>query len=92
MRLTALFLMALLIGCAENNKIEKTSMSPENPFNVALNEPIDYARVTSTHLKAYVSVTISNAVKGLDEIKMTDELNFENTFGAYDRISNDNVK
>jgi thimet oligopeptidase len=88
-RLTLLFLAILLISCSKETKNEKLALSADNPFNVTLNKPVDYANVTADHLKAYVNVTISNAVLDLDNIKTTDTLSFENTFGIYDRISND---
>lgn len=89
MRLTLLFLIALLLGSPYETKIEKLVMSADNPFNVKLNEPIDYANVTANHVEAYVHVTITNAVLELENIKTTDNLSFENTFGAYDRVVND---
>lgn len=89
MRLLLLLFATLLMGCSNESKTEKIKMSADNPFNVALNEPIDYAKVTAGHIEAYVDVTISNAVIDLKKIKATDELSFETTFGAYDRISND---
>lgn len=89
MRLTLLFIMALLVGCSNETKIEKLEMSVDNPFNVELNELIDYAKVTADHVEAYVNITIANTVLDLDNIKSTDSLNFKNTFGVYDKISND---
>jgi thimet oligopeptidase len=89
MRLTLLFLIALLIGCSNETKIEKLEMSSDNPFNVELNKPIDYANVRADHVEAYVNVTITNAVLDLENIKTTDNLSFENTFGALDKVSND---
>ena len=68
MRLTLLFLIALLIGSNNETKIEKLEMSANNPFNVKLNEPIAYANVTATDLEAYVNVTITNAVLELENI------------------------
>jgi len=88
-RLTLLFLMALLIGCSNNTKIEKLELSTDNPFNVALNKPIDYANVTADHIKSYVDFEIDNAVQDIENIKSLDNLSFENTFAPYDRVTND---
>ncbi len=87
-KLTVLFLTALLISCSNEAKIEKLALSANNPFNVALNEPIAYANVKAEHIEAYVNVTITNAVVDLDNIKTTDNLSFENTFGTYESVSN----
>ena len=89
MRLTFLFLTALLIGCTNNPKIERLELAVDNPFNVALNEPIDYVNVSADHVKSYVDVSITNAVIDLDNIKSHNTQSFENTFGAYDKISNE---
>lgn len=88
MKLNLLFLAALLIGCANEPKMERLAMSADNPFNVALNVPIDYANVKAGHIKSYVDVIINNALLDLDKIKSTDDQSFENTLGAYDKISN----
>lgn len=89
MRLTLLVLIALLLGCSTETRIGKLEMSEDNPFNVALNEPIDYAKVTADHVESYVNISLRNAVVDIENIKDTDELNFENTVGAYDKISNE---
>lgn len=88
MRLTLLFLMALLMGCSNETQIEKLKMSADNPFNVELNESIDYINVTAEYINSYVDVIIDNSVQDLDKIKILNKLSFQNTFGAYDRISN----
>ena len=92
MRLTLLVLITLLYGCSNEPKIEKLEMAADNPFNVALNEPIDYAKVSADHVAAYVQVTMTNAEVDLDYLKRLDKPDFENTFGTFDRISNDLAK
>ncbi len=89
MRLILLFIMALLIGSPNETKTEKLEMSADNPFNVKLNEPIDYGNVMATDLEAYVNVTITDALLELNNIKTAGNLSFENTFAAYDRVVND---
>lgn len=88
-KLTVFFLTALLISCSNEAKIEKLTLSADNPFNRDLNEPIAYANITADHIEAYVNATINNSVMDLDNIKTTDNLSFENTFEVYDRISSD---
>jgi Zn-dependent oligopeptidase len=89
MKLSLLFLTVLIIGFSNKPKNGRQSLASENPFNVALNKPIDYKIVTAEHLKSYINVSITNAVIDLNVIKSTKNLNFENTFLAYDRISNE---
>lgn len=92
-RLTLLILTTLLIiSCTNKPKTERLTLAADNPFNVVLNEPIDYASVTADHIKSYVDVSLANAIIDLDNIKSTDDLNFENSFEAYDRISNELYK
>ena len=88
-KLTTLFLAALLISCSNEAKIEKLTLSADNPFNRTLNKPIAYANIKADDIEAYVNITITNAVVDLDNIKTTDNLSFENTFEVYDRISSD---
>jgi len=89
MKLTLLFLTALLIGCADEPQMEKLTLPTDNPFKAELNEPIEYALVTADHVEAYVDVIITNAIIDLDNIKSNDDQSFENTFDAYDKVSND---
>ena len=46
------FLLILLIGCSPKTEFQK--MTPDNPFNVSLNNPIDYAGVTGDNIDEYV--------------------------------------
>ena len=89
MRLTLLFLAILLLSCSKENKNEKLALAADNPYNVTLNKPIDYANVTAEHLESYVDLTIANAVLDLENIKAMDNLSFEYTIGTFDRVSND---
>lgn len=86
-KLTLLFFTVLCMGCSDETK--RLELSPDNPFKVELNQPIDYANVTAEHIEDYVNVAINNANKNITKIKALDPLSFENTFGAYDNITND---
>ncbi|WP_242156329.1 M3 family metallopeptidase [Aestuariivivens sediminis] len=80
--------LSVSIACSNHTEVKPLEMSAENPFNVALNEPIAYAEVKANHLKEYVQYTMDHAVKELNALKGTDKINFENTFGRYDAILN----
>lgn len=88
MKLHFLLFTTLLIGCSSPQKPEKLQMSADNPFNVSLNEPFDYAKVTGDHIESYVDAMIHNANIDFEKLKSTDKISFESTFGAYDEISN----
>ncbi|MFK5878690.1 MAG: M3 family metallopeptidase [Flavobacteriaceae bacterium] len=85
-----ILLIVLLISCTPEDKI--ISMSKDNPFNVELNQPIDYANVTGDAVDEYITISVENAKLGVDEIKNQKELTFENTFIAFDKILNETGK
>ncbi|HMC02083.1 MAG TPA: M3 family metallopeptidase [Flavobacteriaceae bacterium] len=66
----------------------KAELSVDNPFNVALNEPYDYAKVTGEDIEEYVNVNIENAKQDIENIKKLKDVNFENTFVTFDEIQN----
>ena len=63
-------------------------MSLDNPFNINLNEPIDYANVTGDAIEEYVDVAIKNASLEIENLKNQKTLTFENTFVVLDKINN----
>ncbi|WMI67682.1 M3 family metallopeptidase [Mangrovimonas sp. YM274] len=86
----SLFTLLLLMGCANNTKTEQVqlkTLSENNPFNVKLNVPIDYASVDGAAIEEYVATTIDNVVTEVEAIKAQETPTFENTFVAYDRIN-----
>ena len=82
-----ILLTILFISCTPEDKT--ISMSESNPFNVKLNELIDYANVTGDDIEEYIDITIENAKLEVETIKNQQELTFENTFIAFDKIQND---
>ncbi|MDC9721739.1 MAG: Zn-dependent oligopeptidase [Urechidicola sp.] len=91
MKLTfTILLTVLIISCTSEDKT--ISMSDTNPFNVKLNQPIDYANVTGDAVDEYINVSIEHAKLGVDEIKNQKELTFENTFTAFDKVLNNTSK
>ena len=67
----------------------KAELSPDNPFNVQLNQPINYVNVTGETIEEYVNVSIDNAKQDIEAIKNLEDVNFENTFVAFDKIQNE---
>jgi thimet oligopeptidase len=92
LKLTSLMIAMLLLGCANDTTTKKLKMAEGNPFNVALNEPIKYANVTADHISSYVNVVMGNAAQDISKIIAQENLTFENTFKAQDRISNSLIK
>lgn len=78
---------AALLSCSPEDKT--ISMSENNPFNVQLNQPIDYKNVTGVSIEEYTNVSIENAKLGVAEIKDQKDVTFENTFVAFDKILGD---
>jgi len=84
----SIVLCLLLVNCSKNIKMERVELSADNPFNVGLNQPIDYVNVTGNAIEEYVNVNIQNAKLDIEIIKGLNDINFENTFIAFDRIQN----
>ncbi|OUR93271.1 hypothetical protein A9Q87_04795 [Flavobacteriales bacterium 34_180_T64] len=91
-RLYSLLLISMIMSCSNETKPIMIEMSADNPFNVELNKPIDYVNVTGKDIESYVDIVIDNADKEVEFIKSLEVLTFENTFGSYDRVSNDLAK
>jgi thimet oligopeptidase len=77
----------VLIGCSPKTELKK--MSSNNPFNVSLNQPIDYANVTGDAIEEYVDITIENAIKDIETLKKEKNLIFENIFLPLDNINSE---
>jgi len=77
------------MNCSEKEN-EKTAMelSKDNPFNVTLNEPFDYAKVTGESIEDYVSYEMEKAVQIIETIKNQPTPTLENTFHPFDAVYN----
>jgi Zn-dependent oligopeptidase len=80
----ALFLILFLMNCKTKTELSKVELSADNPFNVNLNESIDYANVTGESINEYVEVTLQNAIQDIETIKKETTPTFNNTFSAFD--------
>ncbi|MEO6347820.1 MAG: M3 family metallopeptidase [Aquaticitalea sp.] len=80
--------LLLLMNCSKKEKKEPVELSGDNPFNVALNQPFDYAKITGDAIEEYVSVSIENAVQSVGAIKNEANPTFENAFIAFDDVAN----
>lgn len=78
----------ILFNCSDKKTIIKDKLSNNNPFNVDLNQVIDYASVTSDDVVEYGKVTIKNAAIDIEEIKSIETPTLENTFAAFDDVQN----
>lgn len=96
--LYAICVALFFMSCVDNSKqqeeqqLQTMELSANNPFNVKLNQAIDYTSVTGDALEQYVEATINGVEKQIAEIKNVDKATFENTFIAYDAISNNLMK
>ncbi len=82
-------LITLIMSCSKDTKTEMSKLSSENPFNVQLNQAVDYANVTGEHIEEYVNITIANAEQEINHIKALKEVNFKNTYEIYDFVSSE---
>ncbi len=77
------------MSCSNNTKTEMPKLSVDNPFNVQLNQAIDYAKITGADIEEYVDVTIANAEKEVNNIKELEEVTFQNTYEVYDYVASE---
>lgn len=88
-KLATLIVFMTLMNCSEKeSQKEIAQLAKDNPFNVALNEPFDYAKVTGESIEAYVSFEIDNATQIIDKIKSETTPTLENTFLPFDAVYN----
>lgn len=80
--------LIVLMSCQTEPETKPVSLPENNPFNVGLNEPFDFASVTGDAVEEYVAVTIKNAEQAIETIKSQKTPTFENTFAAYDDVHN----
>ncbi|MEY8847706.1 M3 family metallopeptidase [Psychroserpens sp. XS_ASV72] len=78
-----------LMNCSEKEtKATVSELSADNPFNVKLNEPFDYAKVTGASIADYVNFEIERSTAIIDAIKQESTPTLENTFLPFDAVSN----
>lgn len=76
------------MNCTNKEDSQPLELSANNPFNVSLNEPFDYANITGKDIEEYVSFTIKNATQSVEDIKNEKSPTLKNTFEVFDDISN----
>lgn len=76
------------MNCTKKEDTKPEELSADNPFNVSLNQPFDYATVTGNDIEEYVSITMKNAIASLEKIKTETNPSLENTFVAFDDVVN----
>ena len=78
-----------LMSCSEKeSKTVVAELPQDNPFNVTLNEPFDYAKVTGSSIEEYVTYEIDKATQTLENIKSQSKATLENTFLPFDAVMN----
>ena len=88
-KLIAVFVLLSLMNCSEKeSKNDLEELSKDNPFNVALNEPFDYAKVTGESIKDYVTYEMDKAQSIIEGIKNESTPTLENTFLPFDAVIN----
>ena len=79
------FLSITLFACTSQEQ-------SKNPFEVSLNEPVQYHLVTPEHIKEYASNTITNAAADADNIRDASVVSFENVLEPLDDMANEVAK
>ena len=79
--LLLVFPICLLFVC-------KSFSQDSNPFQVASNVPVNYAKVTSKNVEEYAKHTVAQVTLMLAAIKNEKTTTFANVFGAMDDIKN----
>ena len=87
-KITLAIVLMSLMNCSEKEKAKPLELPTDNPFNVSLNQPFDYANVTGNDIETYVEVAMKNATQTIDQIKSEESPTLKNTFGAFDAVSN----
>lgn len=85
-----IIILMLMVACNQDKDLQKGTGN--NPFFTGLNEPIQYADVTSEHISEYARITMNEAEAILQGIRTADSPDFNNVFVAYDAVVNDLVK
>ncbi|MGC4041778.1 MAG: M3 family metallopeptidase [Flavobacterium sp.] len=64
------------------------SQTNDNPFNVGMNVPVDYAKVTPKNVEDYSKNTVTEVAAMLSDIRKQPTATFANVFEAMDNIRN----
>ncbi|MFK7781380.1 M3 family metallopeptidase [Psychroserpens sp.] len=84
-KLAVVLVLLSLMNCSEKESEKVVIELPDdNPFNVALNESIDYENVSGKSIEAYVSYEMEKAVQIIKDIKSQSVPTLENTFIPFD--------
>lgn len=84
--------LLLLMNCTNKEEPKPIELSAKNPFNVALNQPFDYAKINGNDIEEFVSYTIKKATQSIENIKKESNPTLENTFVVFDDIANNLAK
>ncbi|NRA94003.1 MAG: hypothetical protein HRU26_15220, partial [Psychroserpens sp.] len=81
--------LLLFMNCSEKETQTVAKELPENnPFNVGLNEPFDYANADGDAIAEYVSFEMDRAAEIIEQIKNEKTPTLDNTFLPFDAVAN----
>lgn len=81
-----IIILVLMVACNQDNDSRKDT--GDNPFFTGLNDPVQYANVTSENITEYARITMEDAEATLQGIRKTDTPDFKNVFISYDEVVN----
>lgn len=82
------FTLMICILTSFNALVQATDRSARNIYQVGLNIPVDYAKVTPQAIEAYAQQTMQEVNSLLNTIKEQKTVSFSNVFEAMDEIYN----
>lgn len=80
------------MNCSNNEEPKPVTLLEDNPFNVTLNQPFDYAKVTGASIEDYVNFAMADATQTIEQIKSETSPTLQNTFEAFDNVFNELYK
>ncbi|WP_338733401.1 M3 family metallopeptidase [Mangrovimonas cancribranchiae] len=83
-----LVILLLMLNCEKKKDVKDIELAADNPFNVKLNEPFDYAKVTGQSIVDFITFEIEDNTAALESIKKETTPNFDNVVAPFDAIIN----
>ena len=77
------------MNCSKKESEKIIELAADNPFNVDLNKPFDFANVTGESIVDFVNYEIEATVNALKTIKEEESPTFDNVVLPFDAISNE---
>lgn len=81
------YLAFLLLLIATTNPLSAADKPGKNPFDAALNVPIEYGKISAADVEDYAAQIVKEAVEGIAAIRNQKTETFDNIFGAIEEMN-----